>query len=159
MKTMLNVGDDQGLLTAAVTNAEVAMDSIHGFIDCCLSPAPEPETTLTDTEDLFQAFELYRADRNHKAMNRNTFVSRISQALPYLKLERKTVPGTNSRHKTKPCFDGMQLNPGLVVAKFSMTANEKHRVCSKDRGLELDRSKYSSEPSAAAIHQSQQVSA
>ena len=143
VKNMLNVGDDKGLLTSAVTNAEVAMDSIRGFIDCCLSPAPEREKTLTATEDLFQAFELYRTDRNHRAMNRNTFVSRISQALPHLKLERKTVPGTNSRDKTKPCFYGLQLNQGLVIAKFSMGADEKNRVTARDRGIELDRRKYS----------------
>ena len=144
VKKMLSVGDEDGLLSSAATTAEVSMDSIRGFIDACLSPAPGGSKAITDPDQLYQAFELYRHDRNHKAMNRNTFVARVTQALPHLKQERKSVPGTNSKHKVKACFYGLQLNEGLIK-RATLMVDEKslpHRVMVRDMPVVLDRRSY-----------------
>ena len=92
VKAMLSSGDAGGILRESGLAAEVQMDPIRSFIDQCLTPADGGE--IANDALLFAAFKLFCHDQQHKCAAQRTFVNRLKAALPHLRMERQTIPGT-----------------------------------------------------------------
>lgn len=129
VKRLLAGGDVNGLLRAAATAAEVAMDAVRSFADTCL--VPRPSKYLPNETELFKAFQAFCTEQNHRPTSQKTFVSRLAMALPHLRADRRSIPGSNSTRKAPTCFFGFGVKEGLMstsVVTHKPFLNTKHYV-------------------------------
>ncbi|QNI48860.1 primase-like DNA-binding domain-containing protein [Synechococcus sp. A15-60] len=137
VKRMLTMGDKAGLLESSALQAEVQMDPIRNFIDQCL--VAKPTDHIPADSKLFTAFKLFCHDQKHKATAQRTFINRLKAALPHLRAERMSVPGTSGGQKTPAVFFGMGLAEGLLVQGYEPDLNT---VSNRDERESLNRDRY-----------------
>ena len=130
VKELLAGGDVNGLLRDAARGAEINMDPVRRFVNHCL--VPKPGNHFPDETLLFKSYQVFCKEQNHRATAQRSFLNRLEGALPHLRTRRRSVPGSNSRKKTRECFYGFDVQEDLITFPTSMINN----------GPQLDPSKY-----------------
>ena len=139
VKEMLRRGDAAGLLQQASTQAEVQMDPIRSFIDQCLE-VKDPGVSPSDVR-LFTAFKIFCHDQKHRPTAQRTFINRLKAALPHLRIERMSVPGSRGQRKTTACFFGVGLRANLFHDHYE-GGHKTDLIGIRDDNGYLDRNQY-----------------
>ena len=95
-------------------NVEADMDVVRQFLDNCCEPCGGDY--MPKSVDLYEAFRNFCTDFGlAKVPARKTVLTRINQALPHLRTERRSVPGTNSTKKVNPQLFGFRVRSEVML--------------------------------------------
>ena len=95
-------------------NVEADMDVVRQFLDNCCEPCGGDY--MPKSIDLYEAFRDFCTDFGlAKVPARKTVLTRINQALPHLRTERRSVPGTNSTKKVNPQLFGFRVRSEVML--------------------------------------------
>ena len=125
------------------------MDAVRSFVNACL--VPQPSNYLPNESELFNAFQAFCTDQNHRPTSQKTFLNRMAMALPHLKADRRSVSGSNSTRKAPACFFGFGVKEGLITLSALTRRPILHTKHYVQNGYEELRSHQPAQPDPAKV--------